>query len=83
MHTVALGAKHFGQIMPERDEEYVVHVTRRGTASKPFGWAIVRKADGHKVARSLETFSARTEALADSSRTAASMAFNPEQQPHF
>ena len=47
-------------------DEYAVRITRRGTASEPFGWEIVRKADASAVARSSRIFPTRTEALADS-----------------
>jgi hypothetical protein len=60
--------------MPEH--EYAVRVTRSEAACERFGWEIVRKADGHAVARSSWTFSTRFEALADSVRAAASLAFD-------
>lgn len=61
--------------MPEH--EYAVRVTRSEAACELFfGWQIVRKADGHVVARSSRTFSTRFEALADSARAAASLAFD-------
>jgi hypothetical protein len=66
--------------MPER-EEYAVRVSRCGTASKALGWEIIRKADGHEVVRSSTTFSTRAEALADSVRAAASLAFDVELEP--
>ena len=60
--------------MPEH--EYAVRVTRSEAVCERFGWEIVRKADGHAVARSSRTFSTRFEALADSARAAASLAFD-------
>jgi hypothetical protein len=62
--------------MTEKSWGYAVRVTRRGTAVNPFGWEILQKADGWEVARSARTFRTRTEALADSVRTAAAMAFD-------
>jgi len=56
-------------------EDYVVCVTRCGTASALFGWEILRIADAHVVARSSTAFSTRFEALADSVQAAASQAF--------
>ncbi len=60
--------------MPEH--EYAVRVTRSKAVCERFGWEIVRKADGYAVARSSRTFSTRFEALADSVRAAASLAFD-------
>jgi len=62
--------------------EYAVRIARRGTASDQFGWEILRQADACKVARSSRTFATRAEALADSARAAASLAFDvdPERQ---
>jgi hypothetical protein len=58
------------------DHAYAIRVTRSEAACELFGWEIVRKADGHAVARSSWTFSTRFEALADSARAAASLAFD-------
>jgi hypothetical protein len=60
--------------MPEH--EYAVRVTRSEAASELFGWEIVRNDNGQAVARSLWAFSSRFEALADSVRAAASLAFD-------
>jgi hypothetical protein len=65
--------------MPEH--EYTVRVIRCGVTSELFGWEIVRKADGHEVARSSRTFCSRIEALADSARVAASLAFDVDREP--
>jgi len=62
-------------------DEYAVRITRRGTASEPFGWEIVRKADASAVARSSRIFPTRTEALADSARAAAPLAFDVDPGP--
>jgi hypothetical protein len=61
--------------------EYAVRIARRRTASEPFGWEVVRTADAREVARSLGTFSTRIEALADSARAAALLAFDVDLEP--
>ena len=58
---------------------YAVRVRRRGTAFEPFGWEILRQADGHEVARSPRTFPTRTEALLDCARTAVAMAVDIDE----
>jgi hypothetical protein len=65
--------------MAER-HEYAVCITR-ATAADAFGWEIVRKADAHAVARSSRAFPTRADALADSSRAAASLAFDVDPEP--
>src|SRR5438132_5999208 len=50
---------------------YMLHITRRGSPSKPFGWEIRRQDSSGEVKRSTETFRTRAEALADSARAAA------------
>jgi hypothetical protein len=66
--------------MAER-HEYAIRIARRGTSSEPFGWEILRKADLCEVARSSRTFSTRTEALGDSARAAAPLAFDVDLKP--
>jgi hypothetical protein len=45
----------------------VLVITRRGPPERPFGWEIL---DGSgEITRSLETFAARDEAIADGQRT--------------
>jgi hypothetical protein len=66
--------------MPE-SHAYAVRIIRCGTASEPFGWEIVRKADDQEVARSSRTFGTRAEALLDSARAAAALAFDVEPEP--
>ena len=61
--------------MPEQ-HEYTIRITQSTVAG--FAWVIVRKTDGHEVARSSQTFPTRADALKDSARTAASLAFDAD-----
>ncbi len=66
--------------MTER-HEYAVRIIRCGTESEPFGWEIIRKATSDEVIRSSGTFPTRVEALADSARAAAPLAFDVDPKP--
>jgi hypothetical protein len=61
--------------------KYVVRISRRGPAPKPFGWEILRVADASEVARSSKTFPTRAKALADTAKDAAAIAFDIDPEP--
>src|SRR5262249_8361981 len=58
---------------PMVEQPCVLYITRRGTATEPFGWEVVRRADNCEIARSSRTFATRAEALADSARVVVSL----------
>jgi hypothetical protein len=59
-----------------RPSRYLLRITRRGPSTAPFGWEIIRQQDSIEMARSAKTFPTRAEALADSARVAAPLAFD-------
>jgi len=54
---------------------YFIRITKREPAGERFGWAICRQDNSLEVNRSIETFETRTEALFDSVRATAPLAF--------
>jgi hypothetical protein len=61
--------------------EYLLRITRTGPEDAPFGWQILRQQDSKEIAHSTKTFATRLEALADSTRVAATLALDGAIDP--